>query len=202
MERKNDVLLVKPSSFIAFLKTFPSNTHVRRVYWTLSYRHLVERSSNQCYFMPVRHEKQNAMDAQNVWRYSCCVPMSYFQTWLSQNALLRDSCIQSRENSDHMDNPTALKLGRNVLYVIAQMMSEWFFDILKNVHFLDLRVLKYTLFNEFSKRYVNISKTIPFIKNRLWHHFSWSFGIILRQTECKYLWWCLLRIFLKFHTIS
>ena len=116
---KNDVLLVKPSCFIAFLKMFPSNTHVRRVYWTLSYRHLVERSSNQCYFMPVRHEKQNAMDAQNVWRYSCCVPMSYFQTWLSQNALLRDRCIQSRENSDHMDNPTALKLGRNVLYVIA-----------------------------------------------------------------------------------
>jgi len=31
-ERKNDVLLVKPSWFIAFLKTFPSNTLVRRVY--------------------------------------------------------------------------------------------------------------------------------------------------------------------------
>ena len=76
---KNDVLLVKPSCFIAFLKTSPSNTHIRRVYWTLSCRHLVERSSNQCYFMLVRHEKQNAMDAQNVWRYSCCVPMSYFK---------------------------------------------------------------------------------------------------------------------------
>ena len=56
----------------------------------------------------------------------------------------------SRKNSDTMDNATALKFGRNVLYIVTEILSEGFFDISENVHFLDLRVQKHALFNHFS----------------------------------------------------
>ena len=56
----------------------------------------------------------------------------------------------SRENSDNMDNVTALKFGRIVLYIVTYILSEGIFDISKNVHFLDLRVQKHALFNHFS----------------------------------------------------
>ena len=62
-----------------------------------------------------------------------------------------------------------------------------FFDLSKIVRFLDLRAWKIAHFSGLSPIKGYIMKTVPYIKNRLWHHLSLCFSNSNQQRQWIYL---------------